>query len=139
MKKPLLPTFILVGLFYICNMLKQFFPRHGSYNAINGNPRFFLERFDGGFRFWAKDPVNRQPAKLPLDALHPDAPASTPQKVARIVGEQVAPSYRANDPINSDVHFPLELLDAGLGARAENAIHRQSLQLSLDFLDYFSG
>src|SRR5690606_41163672 len=118
-------------------MSKQFSPRNRPNDAVNGNPRFFLERFDGGFRFWAKDPVNRQPAKLPLHTFHPDTPASTSQKITRIRRKKILPGYRTYNSIHPDTHFLLELLDAGFSARAKNAVYRQPFQLPLNFLDYF--
>src|SRR5690554_2629925 len=116
-------------------MSKQFSPRNRPNDAVNGNPRFFLERFDGGFRFWAKDPVNRQPAKLPLNALHPDAPAPSAQESSRVGGEEVFPGLRADDPVDADPHRLLKCLDAGLSAWSEDSIDRQSAQGFLDLLD----
>src|SRR5690606_23966783 len=101
-------------------MLKQFPPRDRPDDAINVNPRFFLECPDGGFRPGAEYAVDGQATQLPLHAFHPDSPASPTEKVSRIVGEQVAPGHGTNDSIHCNAHFPLELLHSGFSTGTEN-------------------
>src|SRR5690606_7816813 len=137
MKKSLLPTFILVCLTYICNMLKQFSPCHRPHDTINRDLFAPLELLHSGLRPGAKNAVDGQSTQLPLHTFHPDTPASTSQKITRIRRKKILPGYRTYNSIHPDTHFLLELLDAGFSARAKNAVYRQPFQLPLNFLDYF--